>query len=134
MKEIQVSLIIDNQRNGLNEANTARSISAKKAVLVFCSADILLASTCACTVYKNTNLCKLRMCLYLLTIWRLATALYAFFAKRSPCMLTSAKALMLLTVHPWYGLVWITFEHCNFTLNIFQDFYLHISNTNRNLY
>ena len=31
-------------------------------------------------------------------------------------------ALMLLTLHAWYGLIRFTFEPCNFTLNVFQDF------------
>ena len=35
---------------------------------------------------------------------------------------TQAKSLMLLTPHPWYGLIRFTLEPCNFTLNISQDF------------
>ena len=35
---------------------------------------------------------------------------------------TQAKASMLLTRHPWYGLICYTLEPCNFTLNILQDF------------
>ena len=35
---------------------------------------------------------------------------------------TQTKTLILLMLHPWYGLIRFTLEACNFTLNIFQDF------------
>ena len=35
---------------------------------------------------------------------------------------TQVKSLMLLMLHPWYGLIRFTLEPCISTLNIFQDF------------
>ena len=35
---------------------------------------------------------------------------------------TQAKSLMLLMLHPWYGLIRFTLEPCISTLNIFQNF------------
>ena len=48
---------------------------------------------------------------------------------------TQAKAIMLLMLHLWYGLIRFTLELCNFTLNVFQDFvFTYILSKNGNVY
>ena len=40
----------------------------------------------------------------------------------------------MLKEHLWYSPTHFTLEPCNFTLNIFQDFVLHILNKKDNVY
>ena len=39
---------------------------------------------------------------------------------------TQGKVLMLLTAHPWYGLICFTLEPCNFTLKYISGFWIYI--------
>ena len=59
------------------------------------------------------------------TGWEVSTGLFRCTTDNQKNGLeTPAKASMLLTRHPRYGLICHTLEPCNFTLNILQDFLL----------
>ena len=82
---------------------------------VFCCVHIISSAWVFTRQWNTLRFAKIRV------KWRTTLRCYNIDNQQNR-LETQAKVSMLLTRHPWYGLICCTLEPCNFTLNILQDF------------